>query len=175
MGVFHLGKLKERIWLKSSFPPSWASTSYFLSSLSLFPLLSSVRSGPCFKPGLGRQDCIFVSAARVLRKAERCPEQLNAGTNHLRGNDKSVRCALSFTMRWRGRVSTTTAAVFSVSAAFPSRSPFVCSCLFFSSGGTKENNICSSPFKITFSLFAEMDSCCHLQYLTRASRKSGFP
>lgn len=63
----------------------------------------------------------------MLRKAEQCPEQLNAGTNNLRGNDKSVRCALSFTMRWRGRVSTTTAAVFSVSAALPSRSPFMCS------------------------------------------------
>lgn len=52
----------------------------------------------------------------MLRKAEQCPEQLNVGTNHLRGNDKSVRCALSFTMIWRGRVSTTTAAVFSVSS-----------------------------------------------------------
>lgn len=67
----------------------------------------------------------------MLRKAEQCPEQLNAGTNNLGGNDESVCCALSFTMRQRGTVSTTTAAVFSVSTALPSRSPFACSCLFF--------------------------------------------
>lgn len=95
--------------------------SYFPSSLSL---------SAC-APVWIRQPRLLFCTVRVLRKAELCPELPNAVTNHLRGNDTSVRCALSFTMRWQGRVSTTTAAVFSVSTALPSRSPCVCSCLFF--------------------------------------------
>lgn len=102
---------------------------FFLPSLC-FPF--SVCLCPYFEAWIRQPRLHFcTSIARVLRKAEQRPEQLNVGTNHLGGSDESVCCALSFTMRQKGTVSTTTAAVFSVSAALPSRSPFVCSCLFF--------------------------------------------
>lgn len=165
------GNWKEGSGWNLNFCPVGPLLSLFFVLLSLFSLLSSICSCPYFKVWTRQPRSQFVRALQGC--SERLSSALNSQVLVQIISEEMIRaCAVPFLSQWDGEEESAPQQLlcFLSLQLFP-LALHLCALVFFSSEGTKENNICSGPFKITFSLFAKMDSCCHLQYLTRASQR----